>query len=201
MNITTHGRPHLGAALGSKEFVEQFVSDRVHRWTQEILTLSDIAKSQPHAAHAAFIHGYVHKFSFLCRTIPNIEGHLHPLENCIRSNFIPSLTGRSPPNDQERDLLGLPPRLGGLGITNPTMLSSSAFEASKSISAPLSNLIEEQRLKYPYEYIEAQITAKKAVHQQRRTNAKVSASVIRGNVPAPLQRAMDLAQEKGAITR
>ena len=198
VNITTQGRPHLGAALGSKEFVEQFVSDRVHRWTQEILTLSDIAKSQPHAAHAAFIHGYVHKFSFLCRTIPNIEGHLHPLENCIRSNFIPSLTGRSPPNDQERDLLGLPPRLGGLGITNPTMLSSSEFEASKSISAPLSNLIEEQRLEYPYECIEAQITAKKAVHQQRRTNAKVSASVIRGNVPAPLQRAMDLALEKGA---
>ena len=126
----------------------------------------------------------MHKFSFLCRTIPNIEGHLHPLQNCIRSNFIPSLTGRSPPNDQERDPLGLPPRLGGLGITNPTMLSSSEFEASKSISAPLSNFIEEQRLEYPYECIEAQITAKKAVHQQCRTNAKVSASVIRGNVPA-----------------
>ena len=167
VNITTHGRPHLGAALGSKEFVEQFVSDRVHRWTQELLTLSDIAKSQPHAAHAAFTHGFVHKFSFLCRTIPNIEGYLHPLENCIRSNFIPSLTGRSPPNDLERDLLGLPPRLGGLGITNPTMLSSGEFEASKSISAPLSNLIGEQRLEYPYECIEAQITAKKAVHQQR----------------------------------
>ena len=96
VNITTHGHPHLGAALGSKDFIDQFVSDRVQRWTQELLILSDIAKSQPHAAHAAFTHGYVHKFSFLCRTIPNIETHLHPLEDCIRSNFIPSLTGRSP---------------------------------------------------------------------------------------------------------
>ena len=153
--------------------------------------LSDIAKSQPHAAHAAFTHGYAHKFSFLCRTIPNIEGHLHPLEKCIRSNFIPSLTSRSPPNDLERDLLGLPPRLGGLGITNPTMLSSRELEASKSISAPLSNLIEEQWLEYPYECIEAQITAKKAVHQQRRNDAKESASTIREKVPEPLQRAMD----------
>ena len=96
VNITTHGHPHLGAALGSKDFIDQFVSDRVQRWTEELLILSDIAKSQPHAAHAAFIHGYMHKFSFLCRTIPNIEINLQPLEDCIRSNFIPSLTGRSP---------------------------------------------------------------------------------------------------------
>ena len=198
VNITTNGHPHLGAALGSKDFIDQFVSDRVQRWTQELLILSDIAKSQPHAAHAAFTHGYVHKFSFLCRTIPNIETHLHPLEECIRSNFIPSLTGRSPPNDLERDLLSLPPRLGGLGITNPILLPSREFGASKSISAPLSNLIKVQRLEYPFECIEAQTTAKKAVHQLRRNNTKESASVIRQKVSAPLQRAMDLAQEKGA---
>ena len=81
--------------------------------------------------------------AFLCRTIPNIEGHLYPLENCIRSILIPSLTGRPPPNDLERDLLGLPPRLGGLDIINPTGISIGEFSASKSITLPLSNLIKE----------------------------------------------------------
>ena len=198
VNITALGRTHLGAALGCKEYIDQFVSDKVHRWTQELLILSNIAKSQPHAAHAAFTHGLVHRFSFLCRTIPNIEGHFHPLENCIRSNFIPNLTGRPPPNDLERNLLGLPPRLGGLGITNPTMIYTGEFNSSKSILSPLSNLVEDQRLEYPFECIEAQIKAKKAVHQQRRNNAKESASAIRDEAPAALQRAMDLAQEKGA---
>ena len=142
VNITTHGRPYLGSDLGSKEFIDQFVSDRVNCWVQELLTLSDIAKSQPHAAHAAFIRGFVHKFSFLCRTIPNIECHLHSLENCIRSVYISSLTGRSPPSD----------------LTNP---STGQFRDSKSISASLSNLIKEQRLEYPFECIDAQTTAKR----------------------------------------
>ena len=79
VNITALGRTHLGAALGCKEYIDQFVSDKVHRWTQELLILSNIA---------------------------------------------PNLTGRPPPNDLERNLLGLPPRLGGLGITNPTMIST-----------------------------------------------------------------------------
>ena len=198
VNITTHGCLHLGMALGSKEYIDQFVADRVHHWVQELCILSDIAKSQPHAAHAAFTHGFVHKFSFLCRSIPNIESHLHPLESCIRLHFIPSLTGRSPPNDLERELLGLPPRLGGLGIANPIMTSTGEFNASKSIALPLSDLIEAQQLEYSFECIEAQIIAKKAVYQQRRNNTKESASVIRGKAPAALQRAMDLAQERGA---
>ena len=125
VNITTRGRPHLGAALGSTEFIDQFVTDKVNQWMQEICILSDIADAQPHVAHAAFTHGYVHKFSFLSRTTPNIESHLLPLETCIRTKLIPSLTGKSPPNDLERDLLGLPPRLGGLGIINPTPYYSS----------------------------------------------------------------------------
>ena len=63
VNITTHGRPYLGAALGSKEFVNQFISDRVNSWKSELVSLSDIANSKPHGAHAAFTHGYVHKFT------------------------------------------------------------------------------------------------------------------------------------------
>ena len=30
---------------------------------------------------------------------PNIKNHLQPLEDCIRHNLIPSLTGQAPPND------------------------------------------------------------------------------------------------------
>ena len=80
------------------------------------------------------------------------------------------------------------------------MISTGEFNSSKSISSPLSNLVEDQRLEYPFECIEAQIKAKKAVHQQRRNNAKESASAIRDEAPAALQRAMDLAQEKGALS-
>ena len=42
-----------------------------------------------------------------------------PLENCIRHSFIPAITNGHICNDEERLILTLPPRLGGLGIPNP----------------------------------------------------------------------------------
>ena len=95
----------------------------------------------------------MHKFSFLCRTIPNIKNQLQPLENCIRLHLIPALTGRTP-SDVERSLLGLPLRLGGMGLTNPTTTSTQEYTASKSISLPLCELIREQLLEYPFDCVE-----------------------------------------------
>ena len=198
MNITTHGRPYLGAPIGSTEFVHQFVVDRVNQWIQELLMLSDIARAQPHAAYAAFIHGFINKFLFLCRTTPNIEDLLRPLEACIRHNLIPHLTGRPPLNNLDRDLLALPARLGGLGIINPTVLASTEFDFSLSIASPLSNLIAGQCQEYTFDCFEAQHNAKKAAHQERRNKAEASAFTIKNSASEPLRRAMDLAQEKGA---
>ena len=52
---------------------------------------------------------------------------IQPLEDSIRSRLIPALTGRAPPCHIDRELLALPARLGGLGIVNPTKLSSSEY--------------------------------------------------------------------------
>ena len=68
VNITTQGRPYLGTALGSQEFMETYVSDKVQEWNNQLLLLAEIARSEPHAAYAAC---FVHKFSYLCKTIPN----------------------------------------------------------------------------------------------------------------------------------
>ena len=40
VNITSQGRPHLRAALGSKEFINQFVTDKVQQWNEELLLLA-----------------------------------------------------------------------------------------------------------------------------------------------------------------
>ena len=84
---------------------------------------------QPHAIFAAFTHAVVHQWTYLARTVPNISMFITPIEDMIRSNLIPSLTGRAPPGDLERLLLSLPPRLGGLGFTIPTNLSAFEFAA------------------------------------------------------------------------
>ena len=57
VQITTHGKRHLGAALGSKTFTEEYVGKTVQEWTNDIKNLARIASYQPHAAYAAYTHG------------------------------------------------------------------------------------------------------------------------------------------------
>ena len=99
VNVTSEGRPLLGAAIGTREFIHQHVMKKVHEWSQEIENLSTIAQTQPHAAYAAYTHGMVSKWSYLSRIVPDIGHLLEPLEHLIRTKLIPVLTGRPPPND------------------------------------------------------------------------------------------------------
>ncbi len=137
VHITIQGKRHLGAAIGSRTFTEEYVCGKVHAWTDEIKRLAKVATSQPHAAYAAFTHGLSSRWTYLLRTIPGIQDLLIPLENEIHQTFIPALTGRPPCSKLERDLLSLPVRLGGMGLTNPATLSPHAFYASQRLTAPL----------------------------------------------------------------
>ena len=141
VNITTEGKPHLGIALGSQPYIDQNV---VHKWSEELSRLSTIANTQPHAAFAALTHGMVSKWTYISRTIPNVGHRLQPLEDIIRMKLIPALTGCTPPNDCERELFALPAKLGGIGLINPTQLSSTEYPASRQVSGPLYDLILEQ---------------------------------------------------------
>ena len=91
VNITTHGRPYLGSSIGSHEFTVEYVSNKVTQWCEELLLLTKIAVTQPHADYSAFTHGFVSKFSYLSRTVPDINQLLLPLEEIIKSNLIPAL--------------------------------------------------------------------------------------------------------------
>ena len=58
-----------------------FVEAKVSTWVRELQLLSDISITHPHAAYAGFIHGFIGKWNFLMRCIPNIENFLAPVSN------------------------------------------------------------------------------------------------------------------------
>ena len=41
MNITTEGRKHLGAALGSRSYLEQYVNGNVEEWVGQVTKLAE----------------------------------------------------------------------------------------------------------------------------------------------------------------
>ena len=46
VNVTPDGRPYLGAAVGSAEYVENYVKSRVDSWLSIVRNLTTIAKTQ-----------------------------------------------------------------------------------------------------------------------------------------------------------
>ena len=133
VHITINGKHHLGAALGANSFTEEYVSHKVGKWVKEILRLSTIASTQPHAAYATFTHGISSHWTYISRTIPYIQDLLRPMETAIYQHFIPALTGQEVCSASERNLLALPVRLDGMGLLNPTSESTQGFEASKRL--------------------------------------------------------------------
>ena len=88
IGITSEGKRHLGAALGSHCFLESYISDKVKMWTSTILNLSLIAKTQPHAAYCGFVHGVSGLWIFFLRTLPDISSFLQPLEDVLPSQDV-----------------------------------------------------------------------------------------------------------------
>ena len=120
VNITTAGKKQLGAAVGSLQFKEVFVGEKVEEWVSQIEVLSKIAAFDPHSAYTAFTSCLRHRYSYIMRTVPDLASVLAPLEKAIRYNLIPALTEGREVTEMERNLLSLPVKMGGLGLINPT---------------------------------------------------------------------------------
>ena len=63
------------------------------------------------------------------RTLTDLEDLLAPLERAIAEVLIPSITGHHC-TQAERELLALPVRMGGMGLTNPSQVAALQYVAS-----------------------------------------------------------------------
>ena len=140
INISTEGHQNLGAVLGSRKHLEDYVDEKVEDWTSQIVRLAEFAQSHPQASYVAFTFGLRHRWTYYLRTLPNIEDLLEPLERVISDVMIPSMVDHKC-TQLERDILSFPVRLGGLGFTNPTQSANAEFQASVNVTAPLAERI------------------------------------------------------------
>ena len=136
INVTVQGQRHLGAAIGSREYVEEYVNDKVTSWISEITKLAEFAVTQPQASYAAYTFGLKHRWTYFLRTLPDIQTLLEPLESAISSVFIPAITDRQY-GELDRDVLALPVNFGGLGVANPSGDANLDYTSSVKVTAPL----------------------------------------------------------------
>ena len=87
INITKHGKRHLGAVIGSIEYGENYATPKVSTWLDELNTLCDIARIKPQEAYSCFVSGYKNKLTYIMRTIPNISHQLEKIDDLILRNL------------------------------------------------------------------------------------------------------------------
>lgn len=144
IQITCTGERHLEAVIGSETFRKEYVEDIVAKWVKEITLLSEIAVIEPQAAYTCYVSGYQHRFTYYLRTIPEISSLLRLVESVIRHQLLPAITGGHIVNDVERELMSLPPRLGGLGIKILENVSDIEYENSRKMTTELVNILLRQ---------------------------------------------------------
>ena len=112
--------------------------------------------------------------------------------------FIPSLTGRSPGcRNDERDLLALPPRLGGLGLVNPRKEVEIEQANSQHVTALLVIHIVEQDENISDIQEELQ-QCKREAHNSKCKHQQEPATTLKSELAAPLLSSAELATEEGA---
>ena len=111
-NVAIEGHKPLGAAVGSRSFLEEYVDEKVDKWVNEVTKLADFAISQHQASYAAFTFGLRHRWTYFLRTLLDIVQLLEPLERAINEVLIPAVTDHK----VEHDLLRLPVRMEALDL-------------------------------------------------------------------------------------
>ena len=94
------------AVIGSNDFWEKYVNEKVTEWCKELKILSEFAKSQPQAAYAAFCFGEQNKFSYFLRTIPEINDLMKPVDEIVQNVLLPAIIGETI-SEKERELYSL----------------------------------------------------------------------------------------------
>lgn len=197
IQITVTGQRHLGAVIGSDNYRQEYVEELVKDWVSQLEILSEVANTEPQAAYSAFLSGFRHKVTYFMRTIPDIGAYLQPLEDAMRTIFIPAIMDGHICSDNERLLFSLPPKLGGLGLTIFSDISDIEYANSKLLTAGLTDLIVVQNQTYDIDENELR-EIKKNIALSRTAHNNIQLEKARSQMEDIKLRLNDANQETGS---
>ena len=134
--MTVEGQKHLGAVIGSRDYLQDYVNEEVTSWVNEVAQLAEFAWARPQTSYAAYTLGLKHRWTYSLRTLPDIPDLLEPLEEAISQVLIPEIVERKC-SKLDRDVIPQPLRLGGLGLSNPCHEAAREHASSIQVTSPL----------------------------------------------------------------
>ena len=110
--------------------------------------MGDVARRYPQTAYAGMTRSLQCEWQYLQRVLPNASDVFKPLEEALRSHFLPALLGQDEVSDRLRERLKQPVRNGGLGIPNPCETADALFEASEAMTSPLTASLLDNKMDF-----------------------------------------------------
>ena len=139
--------------------------------------LSKIAKTEPQAAYAAFVSGFKHKLTYHIRIRSirsNIKQHLTRLDAIVDNVFIPAITDGHLCTTNERLLLSLPVKKGGLATPIFSTMANFEFANSRASTEQLVKHIYNQDSTAPVDTEQLMTTIKEESPLPKKSRAAVS---------------------------
>ena len=200
VNVTTEGQRHLGVVIGSQEFKDQYCQEKILRWKGELEALSEIARSQPHAAYTVFSKGYKSKFTYFMRTIESFEDYVEPIQEAMDDLLLQTLFGQTEPlpsDLRQLMIITLTPAEGGLGVPDLRFEAPQQFATSTLITAPLVHSITTQSIFMVAG--ENSTEELKRQHQALKTaSVKSRMESVDSTLPSDLLRSVNQSRDKGS---
>ena len=198
IKITTEGKRHLGAVVGSQQFKETYVNNLIDEWVEELKNLQKVALIEPHLAYSAYIFGFQHKYTYFLRTIPDISNQLKRLDTAIDDQFLKPILNNYEFTYAERQWYSLPARKGGLGIIVPSEVSDFYYQNSKGVTAQLVHKIVHQ--KQPnVDFVENnQRHTKALIYQMKQQREDDKLTYVKSTLNPQRTKILEAITEKGA---
>ena len=189
--MTVEGQKHPVAVIGSRDYLQDNVNEKVTSWVNEVAQLAEFAWAQPQSSYAAHTFGLKHRWTYFLRILPDIQDLLELLEEAISQVLIPAIVERKC-SKLDRDVLALPVCLGGLGLSNPCHEAAREHASSIQVISPLVEHIVAQTHQLPDESLIK--SGRQAVKHGKAEKLSEIAENLKQIVPRTTKRALKLAQ-------
>ena len=133
------GHTYLGGFIGSGERKKEWMEDKIVTWVAAVNTLAKVAVNYPQSAYAGFAFCLQCEWQYASRISPNIAGYFEPLEEAIRTNFLPALfdLGKTDIDPSLRETLANSVKKAGIGVRNPIESAGMNFRTSSQATGVL----------------------------------------------------------------
>ncbi|KAL7478613.1 hypothetical protein ACHAW6_004434 [Cyclotella cf. meneghiniana] len=100
------------------------------------------ARIFPHSTYAGLVSCLMAEWQYICCIVPNIAPFLEPIEDVLRTKFLPVIFGPNIAIDNDlRTLLALRVKTSGVAIQNPTLIANLLFCTSQDATSFLSGFL------------------------------------------------------------